>query len=63
MLRQASVGVPRDRYLCSPLARCMLPSTDHIENIIIETRILRYCLATNHNIHYNNGLPIFVMQY
>jgi hypothetical protein len=26
------MGVPSDRYLGSPLARWLLPSTDHIEN-------------------------------
>jgi hypothetical protein len=38
---------------------------DNIENtsIIEDVFILGDCPATNRNIRYNNGLPIFVMQY
>jgi hypothetical protein len=32
MLRACLLGLPRDRYLASPLDRWLLPSTDHIEN-------------------------------
>jgi hypothetical protein len=37
------LGVPRDRYLGSPLARWLLPSTDHIKNI--STVLLTACVC------------------
>jgi hypothetical protein len=47
-------------------ADCCLARTTQKTPISVETRILRYCLATNCNIRYNNGLPrlpTVVMQY
>jgi hypothetical protein len=43
------LGFPRDRYLASPLARWLLPSTDHIENastILLRGACVRTCILT-----------------
>jgi hypothetical protein len=38
-------------------------ATTQSSSIIVDVFILGNCLVTNHNICYNNKLPIAVMQY
>jgi hypothetical protein len=47
LLRHTSVGVPRDRYLGSPLARWLLPSNIHTASTVARWNVFTELLPGN----------------